>query len=136
MGKRIKDYIETRTKLANEITAGNGLSGQDKAEILREMLVQIGFFQHERLLHLIVTVLFAFLTIFTMTAACFLDNCYYGMLFCLLSVVCMILLVPYIHHYYVLENGVQKLYEIYDAIRDVRKVDNDKAKGKKRLSLF
>ena len=136
MGKRIKDYIETMTKLANEITAGNGLSGQDKAEILREMLVQIGFFQHERLLHLIVTVLFAFLTIFTMTAACFLDNCYYGMLFCLLSVVCMILLVPYIHHYYVLENGVQKLYEIYDAIRDVRKVDNDKAKGKKRLSLF
>jgi len=118
MGKRIKDYIKAMTKRANEITAGKGLPTQDKEVILREMLVQIGFFQHERLIHLIVTVLFAFLTIFTMTSACFMDNCYYGMLFCMLSVLCIGLLVPYIHHYYVLENGVQKLYEIYDTIRD------------------
>lgn len=130
MGKKIKNYVATMMKLANEMAVEKGSSKQNKDEVLREMLVQIGFFQHERLLHLIVTVLFAFLTIFTMTAACFLDNCYYGMLFCLLSVVCMILLVPYIHHYYVLENSVQKLYEIYDAIRDVRKVDSDKRSKK------
>ncbi len=135
MGKKIKNYVATMMKLANEMAVEKGSSKQNKDEVLREMLVQIGFFQHERLLHLIVTVLFAFLTIFTMTAACFLDHCYYGMLFCLLSVVCMILLVPYIHHYYVLENSVQKLYEIYDAIRDVRKVDNDKAKGKKSAKV-
>ena len=135
MGKKIKNYVATMMKLANEMAVEKGSSKQNKDEVLREMLVQIGFFQHERLLHLIVTVLFAFLTIFTMTSACFLDNCYYGMLFCLLSVVCMILLVPYIHHYYVLENSVQKLYEIYDAIRDVRKVDSDKAKGKKSAKV-
>jgi len=118
MGKRIKDYVAAMLKLANEMAAGNGLSEQDKDKILQEMLVQIGFFQHERLIHLIVTVLFAFLTIFTITAATFLNNAYYGMLFCLLCIVCLCLLVPYIRHYYILENGVQKLYEIYDAIKN------------------
>ena len=120
MGKRIKDYVAAMIKVANEMSAKNGTSKQNKDEILREMLIQIRFFQHERLIHLIVTVLFAFLTIFTIACSCFLNNLAYGMLFCLLSVLCLILLVPYIHHYYVLENGVQKLYEIYDKIKDTR----------------
>ena len=135
MGKRIKDYVAAMLELANEMAAGNGLSEQDKDKILREMLVQIGFFQHERMIHLIVTVLFAFLTIFTITSACFLNDVYYRMLFCSLSVLCLALLVPYIRHYYVLENGVQKLYEIYDAIRDVRKVDDGKSKDQKSAKV-
>ena len=113
-------------KVADKIAAEKGLSKQNQEEILREMLVQIGFFQHERLIHLIVTVLFAFLTIFTITAACFLNNFYYGMMFTLLSIVCLILLVPYIRHYYILENGVQKLYEIYDAVKNVHKTSDNK----------
>ena len=117
MGKRIKDYVAIMLKVASEKDAIK----RNKDEILREMLVQIGFFQHERLIHLIVTVLFAFLTIFTVACSCFLDSSY-GMMFLLLCVLCLILLVPYIHHYYVLENGVQKLYEIYDTIRDGKKV--------------
>lgn len=121
MGKRMKDYVAAMLKTANKMAAENSALKQNKDEILREMLVQIGFFQHERLIHLIVTVLFALLTIFTISCSCFLENSY-GMLFLLLCVLCLILLVPYIHHYYVLENGVQKLYEIYDAIRDGRKV--------------
>jgi len=121
MGKRMKDYVAAMLKTANEMATENSAQKQNKGEILREMLVQIGFFQHERLIHLIVTVLFAFLTIFTIACSCFSDNSY-GISFLLLCVLCLILLVPYIHHYYVLENGVQKLYEIYDAIRDGRKV--------------
>ena len=126
MGKRMKDYVVAMTKLAHEMTSEKGLSNPNKDEILQEMLVQIGFFQHERLIHLMVTVLFAFLTIFTITAACFMNHFYYGMMFCLLSMVCLMLLVPYIRHYYILENGVQKLYELYDAIRNVRSVNNRK----------
>jgi len=120
MGKRMKDYVATMLKVANEMAAENNAQKQNKGEILREMLVQIGFFQHERLIHLIVTVLFAFLTIFTLACSCFNDS--YGISFLVLCILCLILLVPYIHHYYVLENGVQKLYEIYDAIRDGRKI--------------
>ena len=132
MGKRIKDYVKVMTQVASKMTSGKGVSQKNKEEILREMLVQIKFFQHERLIHLIVTVLFAFLTIFTIACSCFLTNSFYGMLFCLLSVLCLILLIPYIRHYYVLENGVQKLYEIYDEIRGGRKVKSSKAKNKKR----
>lgn len=122
MGKKIKDYVAKMMKLAEEITGQNSATKQNKEEILREMLIQIGFFQHERLIHLIVTVLFAFLTIFTAACSCFSNNLYYGILYCLLCVLCLALLVPYIHHYYVLENGVQKLYEIYDSIREGQKL--------------
>ena len=128
MGKKIKEYVATMLKRANELADKRACATQNTSEILREMLVQIQFFQHERLIHLIVTALFAFLTIFTLTCTCFLDNYYYGILFCLLCIVCLTLLVPYIHHYYVLENSVQKLYDIYDAIRDGRKIDTGKSK--------
>ena len=47
MGKRIKDYVAAMIKVANEMSAKNGTSKQNKDEILREMLVQIRFFQHE-----------------------------------------------------------------------------------------
>ncbi len=126
MGKKIKDYVAKMLKLANEMADKKSTVKQDKNEILSEMLIQIGFFQHERMIHLIVTVLFALLTIFTAACACFLNDLYYGMIFCLLCVLCLALLVPYIHHYYVLENSVQKLYEIYDAIKDNRKFNNGK----------
>ncbi len=132
MGKRMKDYVAAMMQVAKKMTSKVAVSKQNREEILREMLVQIKFFQHERLIHLIVTVLFAFLTIFTIACSCFLNNPSYGMPFCLLSVLCLALLVPYIHHYYVLENGVQKLYEIYDEIRAGRKVKISKAKKQKR----
>lgn len=121
MGKRMKDYVAKMIKISGEM-AGEKFK-QNKSEVLSEMLVQISFFQHERLIHLIVTVLFAFLTIFTAACSCFSNNLYYGILYCLLCVLCLALLVPYIHHYYVLENGVQKLYEIYDSIRDGQKFE-------------
>ena len=125
MGKRIKDYVEAMVLLSDNMTAGDATLKYNKDEVLREMLVQIKFFQHERLIHLIVTVLFAFLTIFTAACSCFLNNLCYGMLFCLLCVLCLILLVPYIRHYYILENGVQKLYEIYDKIKEGSKAGSD-----------
>lgn len=133
MGKRIKDYVKAMRQVADKIAAKRGVLKQDKDETLREMLIQIGFFQHERLIHLIVTVLFAFLTIFTIACSCFLNNSFYGILFCLLSVLCLTLLIPYIHHYYILENGVQKLYEIYDEIKNSRDVNSSKTKNKKRI---
>ena len=69
MGKRIKDYISKMIKVSDEMATGK--LKQNKSEVLSEMLVQISFFQHERLIHLIVTVLFAFLTIFTAACSCF-----------------------------------------------------------------
>ncbi len=81
---------------------------------------QIKFMQHERLIHLIVTMtigLFLLLTIFFITA--------YNILILLpLAGLFLILAIPYIFHYYHLENGIQRLYKLYDEI------ERKKAAGK------
>ncbi len=90
----------------------------DWERIRGEHLVQVGFFQHERLIHLIVTVVFALFTVFSI-----------GMAFLLMAfetegagswllvvAAFLILLIPYVRHYYILENEVQKMYRQYDEI--------------------
>ena len=72
---------------------------QDK---LQEHLVQVGFFQHERLIHLIVTVTFALLEMLAIVLSVISDSFFT----LVLPVVILILLVPYIRHYYILENEV------------------------------
>lgn len=67
------------------------------------------FFQHERLVHLIVTffvgvVMSVFFVGFLLT-----QNILVFILFCLL----LCLFTPYIFYYYYLENNVQKLYDYY-----------------------
>ena len=89
---------------------------QDK---LQEHLVQVGFFQHERLIHLIVTVTFALLEMLAIVLSVISDSLFT----LLLPVVILILLIPYIRHYYILENEVQKMYVQYDRmLRLQRKV--------------
>ena len=83
---------------------------QDKLE---EHLVQVGFFQHERLIHLIVTVTFALLEMLAIVLSVISDSLFT----LLLPVVILILLIPYIRHYYILENEVQKMYVLYDRMR-------------------
>ena len=80
--------------------------------ILQEHLTQVSFFQHERLIHLIVTVTFAILTTIALAIYCIAE--YIPIL--ALIVLLLVLLVPYIGHYYTLENEVQKMYRQYDAI--------------------
>lgn len=108
MGKRMKFYLDYYGRLSQE-----NLSGEKRAAHCQELLIQIQFFQHERLVHLLVTILFAVLTVFTMMVNLFLNE-----IFLLpLELLFFVLLIPYIHHYYILENGVQKLYRYYDKIR-------------------
>lgn len=83
---------------------------QDKLE---EHLVQVGFFQHERLIHLIVTVTFALLEMLAIVLSVISDSLFT----LLLPIVILILLIPYIRHYYILENEVQKMYGQYDRMR-------------------
>lgn len=83
---------------------------QDK---LKEHLVQVGFFQHERLIHLIVTVTFALLEMLAIVLSVISDSLFT----LLLPIVILILLIPYIRHYYILENEVQKMYVQYDRMR-------------------
>ncbi|MDE7276169.1 MAG: hypothetical protein K2N98_04850, partial [Lachnospiraceae bacterium] len=65
-----------------------------------------------RLVHLIVMVIFALLTMLAIVGTLIAPQ---PALF-ILIVFLLILLVPYIRHYYILENGVQKLYQYYDKL--------------------
>ena len=84
----------------------------DWQRVLDEHLVQVGFFQHERLIHLLVTMLFAIMTFICVAAYVISGEIYVLALIGIL----LVLLVPYIMHYYLLENETQKMYDQYDRI--------------------
>ena len=115
MRKRILEYRKYMDELLKRLESGE--TGEDIAHIKAEHLVQLGFFQHERLIHLIVTVLFAVLEfmafLFTLIAP--------GIGTILLVFVVLVLLIPYIRHYYLLENEVQKMYVQYDRLEKLLK---------------
>lgn len=84
----------------------------DWQAVLEEHLVQVGFFQHERLVHLLVTLAFALMELASAIVTILTPN----MLFAALTLLFLVLLVPYIYHYYVLENETQRLYGQYDSL--------------------
>lgn len=105
MRKRILSY----RKAVDELLAAPP-EGIDYAEEERKHLIQIEFFMHERLVHEIIMVLFAISTIIVFLATVLTEE-----LICMVLLAgLLILLVPYVMHYYVLENSVQHMYEQYD----------------------
>lgn len=107
MAKRIKRYLAYI----------DGLLERDDVDFGRELelhLKQIGFFMHERLIHLIVLVLFAILTVVTCIAFVVTSN----ISLLILALAFMVLLVPYIMHYHLLENSVQYMYDQYDRMME------------------
>lgn len=111
MEERLKNYLKYMEQLRCEAELET-CTQEEKKHMREELLTQIAFFQHERLIHLIVTVTFAILTMLALIG-CFLTDTP-AML--VLTVLCLVLLIPYVRHYYILENGVQQLYKDYDAI--------------------
>ena len=69
----------------------------------------IVFFQHERLVHLIVTFFVGIAMVLFFIGFIITENILVFVLFLLL----LCLFIPYIFHYYYLENNVQKLYDYY-----------------------
>jgi len=111
-GGREVRVIQTQSEAQNADSAEQ-ITQELIRDKLEEHLVQVGFFQHERLIHLIVTVTFALLEMLAIVLSVISDSLFT----LLLPVVILILLVPYIRHYYILENEVQKMYGQYDRMR-------------------
>ena len=99
MKKRIITY---RQKIDSLLANADNISPEQWNAILQEHLTQIVFFQHERL---VVTVTFAILTMISIVAALMICN----PLLYALTLLFLVLLLPYIMHYYTLENEVQKI---------------------------
>ncbi len=101
MKSEISEYKrEIKEKLAE---------GDVSADLAEELLTRIGFYQHERLVHLIVTMTFAIMTVLSF----FMLAGGATLLTAGLSLLFLALTIPYVMHYYFLENSVQELYTLY-----------------------
>lgn len=105
MGGYIRNYMKSvEAALEDEET--------DLEALKREHLVQIGFIQHERLVHLMVTImccllLFIGLGLYFMTG-----------ILAIMAVngLMLILVLSYLLYYFFIENSTQKLYKQYNRI--------------------
>ncbi len=115
--KSYMNYIENRLSECK--------SSAEIEDILKEHRDKIAFMQHERLVHFLVTMMFAIILVIFMAVQFFTES--FGLL--LLITMIIILTAFYIKHYYFLENTVQKMYVVYDEILKkrnelVREVDS------------
>ena len=103
MKKYIKDFIsvlETKIEKKYKFT--------EKEILLIHQKIQD--FQHERLIHLLVTLFYAIFALF------FLGLTNQHVLFIIPFLAMIIFLLFYIRHYFFLENAVQYIYKLYDKI--------------------
>ena len=107
MKKRIVGY---RMRIDDLLKNGKQGAECDWQAVLEEHLTQIAFFQHERLIHLIVTVTFAILTMISVSLMFITGE----IVLTALILLFLVLLIPYVGHYYTLENEVQRMYGQYD----------------------
>lgn len=84
----------------------------DFARLMKIHKEKTRYFQHERFVHLFVMILFALCTVATFLIIVVTET----VLLIPLAVLLLCLLIPYISHYYFLENNTQKLYKYYDVI--------------------
>lgn len=109
MVKYLKKYIK-------EIKEALGSNNEkvDWKEVLKNHRVMIGFIQHERLIHLLVTLAFGLGFLLMMGITLVSQLSVLGWVDLLL----LVLLIPYVFHYFKLENGVQRLYRLDEKIRE------------------
>lgn len=102
----VRKYIDEEMQSAPE---------ERTRKVLAEFEKKISFFQHERLIHLIVTFFFALFLLMEIYALFTLPFSYAPV--CgVLVVLFFILVVAYVFHYYFLENSVQQMYKMRDEI--------------------
>ena len=103
----VRKYMDEEMKNAPE---------EKTREVLAEFETKIFYFQHERLIHLMVTLAFAIFLLFEIYCLFVLPS---EFLIAGILLVCIFfgLTIGYVMHYYFLENSVQKMYHMRDEIR-------------------
>ena len=105
MKKYLYDYIASIDEVINNKKKIN-------KDLINEHLIKIQFFQHERLIHLLVTLFYCvFMLIFMAAGVIFIG-------FFIIGLILLIFVLCYIVHYFRLENGVQYLYKQYDMLKE------------------
>ena len=107
MKKYLKEYVEYMDELLES----------DIKDIDREIdkhLIKIEFYQHERLIHLLVTLAYAIMAIISFIASTTTP------MFVFVGIILVLFLIPYVLHYFFLENNVQYLYKQYDKLLELK----------------
>lgn len=99
------DFLDKWTREI-ELILKHREKGTNWKRVLNDHRAVIGFLQHERLIHLMVTLAVAGMFLVTVLFSLVLKSVFLG----LVGLLLVGLLLPYIWHYFRLENGVQKLY--------------------------
>lgn len=107
MKNKMKKYLE-------EMRERDDKKKKLTREELNDMLIHIKFFQHERLIHLLVTIFVGLATVMFFGLA--ITN--KSIEFIIVGLITLILFAFYIVHYYFLENTVQELYDLYDSLKE------------------
>ena len=104
MKKYLYDYIKEIDTLLES-------NKKIKDDVITNHLLKISFFQHERLIHLLVTLFYALIYLL------FIGLGFLHYIFFIIAIILLVFLICYIIHYFKLENGVQYLYKQYDKMR-------------------
>ena len=105
----MRKYLGNYVKEIDEKIKSKNITEKD----IENHLIKIEFFQHERLIHLLVTLaygIFLFLSVIIFTQI---------WIFVIVIYIALIFLLFYVRHYFFLENNVQYLYKQYDQMQNI-----------------
>ena len=113
----MKEYVvQTMKAVQSFIDNDMKEAGEEKTRrVLSEFEVKIAYFQHERLIHLMVTLSFALFLLLSI-GSLFMFPSEFILTGVLLTAIFFGLTIGYVMHYYFLENSVQKMYHMRDEI--------------------
>ena len=109
----MKDLIKSYQKQVDDKLKNKSFTKQDR----EDFKVMINYFQHERLIHLLVTITVIFVTCFFF----YLLTIKSSIILFILVIILLIMLGFYLYHYYFLENNIQELEEKYLQIKKALK---------------
>lgn len=103
----MKSYIDEVDKYIDDKKSNKG--------IIDNHLIKVKFFQHERFIHLCVTLFYSCILLLFL----YLTSVSY--IFVPIVIILVIFEILYIIHYFFLENGVQYMYKQYDKLKELLK---------------
>lgn len=103
----MREYISNYVKYVDNVIKED----KYKDSFIEEHKEMIKYFQHERIIHLVITLFYAMLTLL------FWGLSLISLIFIIIAMILSIFLVCYIYHYFYLENHVQYMYKQYNKLK-------------------
>ncbi len=107
MRQRVINYLNYLDEIMKK-----DMTKEEKEKFIKEFLIQLEFYKHERIIHLLVTITIAIISIISSISIFFMES----LVFLIFILGMFILLFFYIRHYFFLERSVQKMYTYYDRL--------------------